>query len=582
MLTDQAVVDGIEALRTYLGADAACFLREAAGAAGEAAAFELQLPSDYLGVERVLRIGFPSGFPDEALTFSISPDPWLVWPHCMRKWLCLFTDGRRPSSASPAAGVVSAMRQAQKLIQFSMAGSDDDERAQEFEREIRSYWTEQGASTSHRLTILGLPSNAGSLFVVSDTTTTNRYFVASNAAAIADFERRQQMRSSKVRAPAKAAFFLPLHSVPPPRLAEEGRLLEWLVPHAHADDTRTLEAWVRETSTFPARWILVRLPGADVALWAFHLRPKVVKHDANRPYGRRAGRRIPQGQVADLRREAPSVVENAVVDVIDHAVIHSRNLQAANALAGKRIVMVGLGSLGGEVASLLARAGVGHLGLVDPEALADANVGRHVLGGGAVGYSKVHALKRELCRAMPTVEVAPFPVRVQQMPELLERELDQADIVVVTSANWASEAFLWRCKAKGTHWALVQSWSEPHSRVGHVLSAPGGAFDGSYLFDDGRFRHAFSQWIDDGVIALPACGQSFIPGGPIMLSRIASLTAQVVVDVLTGRLPNPAWSYIAGHVDEIEGLKGSYTGPVLPAGCASIQATVDWPVPIHA
>jgi hypothetical protein len=65
-------------------------------------------------------------------------------------------------------------------------------------------------------------------------------------------------------------------------------------------------------------------------------------------------------------------------------------------LSDKRVLIVGCGSLGGSVAMMLAKAGVGCLTLVDKDNLEAANIQRHVLGKEHVGKAKVDALKSVL------------------------------------------------------------------------------------------------------------------------------------------------------------------------------------------
>jgi hypothetical protein len=61
---------------------------------------------------------------------------------------------------------------------------------------------------------------------------------------------------------------------------------------------------------------------------------------------------------------------------------------------------------------------------------------------------------------------------------------DNADLVVITTADWQSEVTVWRAKSSGVSWGLLQAWSEPYTQVGHALFAPAGTFDGRHLFTD--------------------------------------------------------------------------------------------------
>lgn len=70
-------------------------------------------------------------------------------------------------------------------------------------------------------------------------------------------------------------------------------------------------------------------------------------------------------------------------------------------LATKSVIVLGVGSVGGSVAELLAKSGVGTLILVDHDLLASENLGRHALGAQSVGDSKARALAKSLSARFP-------------------------------------------------------------------------------------------------------------------------------------------------------------------------------------
>jgi molybdopterin/thiamine biosynthesis adenylyltransferase len=78
------------------------------------------------------------------------------------------------------------------------------------------------------------------------------------------------------------------------------------------------------------------------------------------------------------------------------------------ALAAWRVVMVGLGSLGGSVAVQLARAGVSRFALFDPGRVEPENIVRHVAGMSLLYTPKVVALEMLLRDRNPTAEVVRF------------------------------------------------------------------------------------------------------------------------------------------------------------------------------
>ncbi len=102
---------------------------------------------------------------------------------------------------------------------------------------------------------------------------------------------------------------------------------------------------------------------------------------------------------------------------IDDRYISQRNMPGLTTLAGKRLVIVGCGTIGGFLAETLVKAGAGFEGgelvLVDPDTLSPANLGRHRLGFPALFKNKAQALSEELLRGAPTAALRSLPVDVR-------------------------------------------------------------------------------------------------------------------------------------------------------------------------
>ncbi|HLL47410.1 MAG TPA: HesA/MoeB/ThiF family protein, partial [Longimicrobiaceae bacterium] len=95
-------------------------------------------------------------------------------------------------------------------------------------------------------------------------------------------------------------------------------------------------------------------------------------------------------------------------------------------LKGARVLLVGAGGLGSPVALYLAAAGVGTLGMVDPDVVDATNLQRQVLHGTPdVGRSKLDSAADRIGALNPHVRVEPHPVRLSSANALeLFREYD--------------------------------------------------------------------------------------------------------------------------------------------------------------
>lgn len=82
------------------------------------------------------------------------------------------------------------------------------------------------------------------------------------------------------------------------------------------------------------------------------------------------------------------------------------SLAGQRRLFESRVVVIGCGGLGGYLVEQLARLGVGHLDLVDPDVFEEHNLNRQLLSTpGALGHPKVEAGQRRVAEINPAVTV---------------------------------------------------------------------------------------------------------------------------------------------------------------------------------
>lgn len=579
---DTPLQRGIAALRGALGEDAAlALLQPVTTRADEAASYHFPLPVDYTGTERHLRIGFPRNFPLSGLRLTVEPSPWLIWPHAMKVGLCLHGFQERPVMGTPEYVVSDSLARLRKIVNLSRMGSCAVAREAEFQREITSYWSRQQGLSLQNLILLDRPQAASELFALSDPRQAlpsgqETVWLATALSSLKNHCRRTTGRSLRMRAPETPGFYAKLQSYPDLRLPTPELLLTWLMPHLASGDSAQLLAWFNERGSLPNRWIALELPGdPNAPIYCLNVRTYGTQLNRGSKFYLRSARRRPA--IADCH--PPVLIRATTLDVLDRTEVLSRDRSGiAQNLEGTRVVCVGVGSLGSMVALQLARSGVGHLTLIDPDHLVSANLGRHVLGADDLGLPKAEALREKIHKDLPVTEVAAFATFAEMVMYTNPEVFSKADLVVVTTADWQSEVALWGSKSNGTSWSLLQAWSEPHTQVGHVLLAPSGAFDARGLFtENGDFKYKFTEWSEGGVIALPACGESFIPGGSLGMVNIASMVSQAALRVLSGSIESPSWFSSINRPRDVTKLGGKYLGPELPAGMQQTQLERGWP-----
>ncbi|NTU81874.1 MAG: ThiF family adenylyltransferase [Chloroflexales bacterium] len=102
-------------------------------------------------------------------------------------------------------------------------------------------------------------------------------------------------------------------------------------------------------------------------------------------------------------------------------------------LAGKCVAVIGLGSGGSLVATMLARCGLGRMRLVDFDRLEVHNLARHACGLSDIGRYKTRAMRDLLLEISPLVDVETYEVDVLADPAALAQIVDGCDLVVAAT-----------------------------------------------------------------------------------------------------------------------------------------------------
>ena len=101
---------------------------------------------------------------------------------------------------------------------------------------------------------------------------------------------------------------------------------------------------------------------------------------------------------------------------------HGEELQ--NKISAARVAECGLGGLGSNIAIALARAGVGHLHLIDFDRVDLTNLNRQQYAVGQLGQYKTDALRETLSLVSPYCDVTCDTIQVteENLPDLLKTE----------------------------------------------------------------------------------------------------------------------------------------------------------------
>lgn len=115
-------------------------------------------------------------------------------------------------------------------------------------------------------------------------------------------------------------------------------------------------------------------------------------------------------------------------------------------LQSELVVVVGIGTVGSQVAEELARCGVGRFRLIDGDRLEEANRVRHVLSKADVGMNKAEALTLHLAEEVPQSRPEAVPRYIDD--SLADRQLDElladADLIIAATDDREAQRRLGR------------------------------------------------------------------------------------------------------------------------------------------
>lgn len=120
--------------------------------------------------------------------------------------------------------------------------------------------------------------------------------------------------------------------------------------------------------------------------------------------------------------------------------LYSRNkgILEVNILKGKRVMIVGLGSFGSQIAIELAKAGVGQFALFDFDRVELHNLARHTSSVNDLGRLKTDVIYDAIKGKNPYAHVDKFPININEDIPLLNEEIAKANIIICATDNNAS------------------------------------------------------------------------------------------------------------------------------------------------
>ncbi|HID9277408.1 TPA: ThiF family adenylyltransferase, partial [Enterobacter kobei] len=216
---------------------------------------------------------------------------------------------------------------------------------------------------------------------------------------------------------------------------------------------------------------------------------------------------------------------------------------ANQSLLGKKVMLVGCGSVGGEVADKLAASGVGHIHLCDPDSLSLNNLYRHILPPAFVSCPKTVALWLNLNSKYPWLEITGDMTKLLALRD--RKTLSSFDLIIIAIGSPTQERmfhdYLIKEKIKVP---VINTWVEGYGVGGHsVLDIPGtpGCLRCAYV-DPENFSRGLSSNLNflatnqDLTRNHAGCGDAFLPYSYTSSTLTALITVDLAVKYLSHRV----------------------------------------------
>ncbi len=113
----------------------------------------------------------------------------------------------------------------------------------------------------------------------------------------------------------------------------------------------------------------------------------------------------------------------------------TKGLLEVGILEKKRALIIGLGSGGANIAVELVKSGVGMFTLIDFDRIELHNIARHICGVNELGRLKTNAVRDAILLKNPYAKVDTFDINADEHLDILEAEIERADIVIAATDN---------------------------------------------------------------------------------------------------------------------------------------------------
>lgn len=233
---------------------------------------------------------------------------------------------------------------------------------------------------------------------------------------------------------------------------------------------------------------------------------------------------------------------------------------ANTSLSDKSALLVGCGSVGGEIAYKLASSGIGKLMLVDPDVYSLDNLYRHVLDECLLGVSKVVGLSWRIESKHPWTKCTPVNSKLLNLRD--KEILKSFDLMIVAIGSPTHERLFHDFLVENAvSLPVINTWVEGYGVGGHAtLDIPGskGCLRCAYVDHNNLSRGLasnlnFLEPNQDVTVNHAGCGNLFLPYSALNAGQTALIASDLAIHFLNGSISGSC--KLSWKGDDTEALK---------------------------
>lgn len=207
----------------------------------------------------------------------------------------------------------------------------------------------------------------------------------------------------------------------------------------------------------------------------------------------------------------------------------------------KKIMILGVGSLGSHILEELIKTGIINFIIIDPDAITEENIYRHTLGIDSVGIrkkSKVSQLKRVLELEYPFIRITTFADKIEKLINEDRIDLNEVDLIISALGNPTIELFINKfLQINSINTPCIFAWNESYGIGGHALVTNNNNQNGclACLFDKDLFNRASFASKDNTkpfYTNISGCGSAYTPYSSFDTLHTVIITIQLAIDIL--------------------------------------------------